>query len=165
MTFQKDIVFSCKVTLTSATIESFCNNDVQSLAINNMASQLDSVGKYGNTNYYDVSQFISIIQSTETKSSAYKDNSCTYTASYVRFRYCKIGTVPNPQYVLIDAGEYIASQTITASSLSQSVAILSSAISFIEESTQNSTYFSPSTPNMLPSIPKNALYPFTIYDQ
>jgi hypothetical protein len=158
-TFEKDVIFSCLIKYTDLPTEcaSFSN-----LAILNLWSGLSYLGKYGNANYSLPSQFISISKATKTNPTY--DSTlgvCDYKTTHLSIRYCKIGTEYNFQYVITDAAEVTESNYAYQGTSST---IISVSISFIEDTTQNSVYFYPKTPNILPAMPKNALYPFISYD-
>ncbi len=158
-------------TNTGNDLQTFCEtNPTQVALINNLITNLQRVGIYGNANPHFPLDWVTVehlSSSILTPNWDASTTSCIWSGSYsLRFYYTRLGVEDNPQYKITrvrlvpERAVWKYSQVQVGDS--QDFHFLLS-ISF-HEVPQDLVDFSPKPPNRLPKLSRNVLYPFLIYD-
>jgi len=156
--FGEDVVVGCTKVMTQAEYDTFCGNMTLATSMTNWLAFSDNmVGKFGNADPLDPSQWISGVETTLTSPSCEKFP----TSINLNFTWSYVGSIKNPQARIMKAEVAYGTEKLEFTRENSQSFNFISTVSWTYHD-QSSSIYDPPAPPIIFSVPYDVFYPFEI---
>nr|CAG4714092.1 unnamed protein product [Naegleria fowleri] len=161
--FDVDSVYSCSLSLNITELQNLCLKN----SISQLASQVTQIGRYGNADYTNTNDWVSILQDSSPSSTWDSlKSTCNNIAAGVEYQIiiAKSGSVQNEQWKVQGAKRvfYPLTWTFTGDTTSSNTFWIETRVRYIRVSGQETIQKNYPAPNFLPFLPEDVFYPFSL---